>query len=141
MSKPLSISDFEKSNYSNDYSHHLRPVYGIFIPSGIFLYTVANSTIPYSRPLSWSSSIGTGRCFLILCTFVIEAPLTLVKFCGLLAEVISNMGSAWEGFGVGPEMQIVLAVLIFVFGLLEGILNWYVVRLENRVQSGADQWV
>lgn len=113
----------------------------IFIPSEIFLFTVANAKIPYSRPLSWSSSIGTGRCLQILCIFVIEVPLTLVKFCGLLAEVISNMGSAWEGFGVTPQMQIALAVLIFIFGLLDGTLNWYVTRLENRNLSGADQWV
>ena len=67
----------------------------------------------------------------------------VVKFCGLLSEVISNLNFSWNKFEGAQEMQFVLAILVLIFGVLEGSLNCYVSRVrENSGQSAINNvWV
>ena len=68
--------------------------------------------------------------------------LMIVKCCGLLSEMISNVSFAWTNFRGAQEMQLAFGILVFVFGLLEGILSCYESRVrENSNQSGINAWV
>lgn len=84
-------------------------------------------------------SYATFTYLILLCTSPFPALfrvlLTAVKYCGLITEVIGNIGLPCTTL----EVRIVLAVSTFLFGLLEGGISYWKYR-DRQPLDGKSQF-
>jgi hypothetical protein len=62
---------------------------------------------------------------------ILLSRVILVKYFGLLSEVIANVGFRGNSLGANPEIQLALGILTFIFGLFEGGISCW----ESRVME------